>query len=443
MKRLRNSFLAILVLFFGGPIALAQTGFKGILINKANNEVVKFGRVYAPALHESTIIGEDGTFELAAPDTMKTLVLLVSVMGAHDSVAYVRRYKGKEKVYINIAPTELAEFQVQGLSPLQVLQKAVRAVKTNYADRSYFGWSSYREYERVNNIFRNLEEGDVVVLNRVRLNSSNELNATEGYAERKYRRVVQFEDKSAFYDDDPSELISQEPLYHLRSGALNPSRLVGYRLSFDTTQKGNDYVIKYVNYDYSMERHGLVTQGSWPFSGEAYEKGVIVVDRRSFAIKRIERHAYRNKDYIYWKHGLETNVVAWGKYTIDFVDAHFITDYDTIHGKWYPKHMYYEYTNRLERTVKGHDNYDMVTCFEWRLDSVSRGVPGELLKSFHDRLVREHYNYDKTEWTTFELPYYFYPQDTVYSYLQRRGPLEEQFADRSKVDHKEYLNTKP
>ena len=282
----------------------------------------------------------------------------------------------------------LGEFSFKGLSPEEVVREAVAAIPENFANKSYFSYSSYRQYKKINDEFVNLYEGQIVTMFRLKKNKK-EIVADEAFAARHLRKTRYLSNLTNVIEDNAADLLAENPIYHLASSALLPSKLYSYYLSFDTSNKTDDYVINYLCSAYSTERHGILFSGKWPFSGESYETGRIVIDRSSFAFKKITRKSYRNPAYSYY---LNPNDFCDRKrHYYEFGGGELDAEYEPHDGKWYLKALYHKYTNNFFVTGFATNDYVNTDVFEWRSDSVSRYITKDLLNSFRYRMKNTSY----------------------------------------------------
>jgi hypothetical protein len=340
----RNSMAACLVAFLLSlpTVMLAQNKFSGILINKLYSTVIPFAAVRVAEIDKAMLTDAKGAFMFDVPSNISNITLNISAIGCKTTVTYTRPFNKAEQVYIDLLPNALTDVAIKGLSAEDVVRKAVASIPANYADSSYFSYSLYRYYEQVNGKFINLIEAEPVVMFRLS-KDSKEIKANEAFAVKQVRRsrlrpIINGESNK----EDLQWLMSENPVYHLSFSSLLPGKLNKYSFAFDTANKTNDYIITYTCMQSSSETHGAPYVGDG-FYGESWEKGRLIIDRNSFAIKQVLRSSFRNPQYMYPKYN--NFVLPDCKYTEELVDAQLEVNYEQVNDKWYVKSIYHRYAN--------------------------------------------------------------------------------------------------
>ncbi len=420
------SLAALLAFCYTG---FAQGTFRGVLINKMDSAVIPFAVLHAIEPDKSVLTDEQGNFEFPLPASVKEVTFDVSAIGYKGKVVYARTFGTIERVYVDIALNPLGEVAIKGLSAEDVVKKAVKLIPANYADSNYVAYAMYRQYQKVNGRYANLLEAQEATLFRV-TKSASRIDAKEAIAFLQFRRVPYRYNQSNLLENNPVDLLAENPVYHLFDGSLNPGKFVDYKFNFDTTNKTRDYVIKYRSMAVCSEHHGWSDRIYWSrfFRGESFEEGRLVIDRSTFAIKSVERIATRYPNYVYDPFYPKNLVGGMKKYFVEFVKARLHCEYKEVNGKWYLSQLDHEYTD--EFILPGFESYvDVITeAAEWSADSLSRYVPVELAGSFYDRPpLNSGYPYNKNFWDETEFPFYFYNRDSVYRDIGRAGPIEAQF----------------
>ncbi len=393
---------------------MAQTTFTGHLINTIDSNAVPFAVI---KLHETdnTVIADDkGYFSFILPSKLKELTFTVSVTSRKSVVTHKLSNADTQNVYTEVLPFLLQEAEIKGLSARDIVKKAVRSITANYADSSYFAYSSYRQYQKVNDIFMNLVEASPVVMYKLK-KKTDSIVSKEAFALRAIRRTETINNHMNVQRDNLCDLMECDPVYHITASALALNHLGSYRFSFDSSSNKEEYVINYLSPKHTVETFGFVNWGDLDrvFRGFAYETGKLYVDRKTFAFRRIERQAFRNPGYSFY-HTQANIIYPERRYFFEFVGGTLIADYEQSNGKWFPAGLYRKYTTDFFYTGFGTKECTITDVFEWQADSLSLYVPGDLLKSFYPRLIEyAPYNYNKAWWQEVAFPFYFFDEQAV------------------------------
>ncbi len=409
--------------------SLAQSIFRGKLINTRDSSAIPFAVITLDETN-TTVLGDDlGSFILSVPADLKQMTFKVSVVGYKTTLHHTRTFDSTENVYLEVGAYALKEAEIVGESAEDIVHRAVAAIPDNYESSSYFAYSSYRQYQRVNNTFVNLIEARPIVMFKLEKGRKS-ITATESYAARQTRRSQFFVNPSNEARDNVADLMQENPVYHLATSSIAANKLYSYTFNFDTTYDAGDYyVINYLCKAYSSERHGvqdpLVTQA---FRSEAYETGQLIIDRKSLAFARVQRKSTRNPGYYYPQESQLNFIYPKKEYFYEFNNAELVAEYEMINDKWYLKQLCRQYTDDFYNAGWGNKIYVISDIFEWRCDSISRYVAEEHQKQFFPRL-RQYgaYKYDRSFWLAHEFPDYFNSHDTVFKDLGKFGDVEKQF----------------
>ncbi len=411
------------VVIAGHSNTFAQSTFYGILINTADSLPVPYAAIKSRDNELFTITDAKGIFALTTQK--ETIHIEVTAIGNNRIIAYKRTFADTERVYVDLSPKPLNEYTIVGLSAADVVRKAVAAIPANYTDSSYFAYSAYRRYQRINDRFVNLTEAKPVVMFRL-AKTKKEITASEAYAVTNFRRTSLYNNPGK--DPEP-DLLAVNPVYHLAASSLAPGKLDNYYLRFDTTNKDPDkYVIDYTSNSFSSETHGISNYDPAKFSGECWEKGRLYIDRNTFAILQIERKSFRHPGYSYWG---RPNMVIGTNYFVEFINADLAINYAQTNGKWHINSLTYTFTNDFYKAVWGTKDFTITDVYEWRCDSISRYIDGALVDKFYRQLPDRVYAYDKRFWDNDQFPFTLHSKDSVYADLLKKGPLEEQYARES------------
>jgi hypothetical protein len=426
-------YFLIAILFIYSVSAFGQVGFKGKLVNKVDQTPIEFAIIKSIDLGSFTQTNAEGEFKFPLPETLKTLRFEVSAIGLRDTITVKRTRKAIEIIYIDRPLLSLTPVTIKGLSAKETVKLAVDMIPANYTDSSYAAFSFWRQYDKVNGIFKNLIEAQTVILFKLTLDN-NRFNPSYGYDVEQMRRSDFKHDVADFdyYQDDISYHMLQDPVYHLRAGALNPNAFNFYTFNFDTTNKTDDFVIKYSCKDFSSEEHGVSNLRDLEWEGEGTEEGRLVIDRKTYAFKKIERTGLRNN---YFTYGKNNNwVIPSRDYYQEFVDGYLVSEYEQVKGKWFLTKMCHAYTNDFYLRGTTKKEFTITEAYEWYADSISHFIGPQLLdKFFNDTYLPScNYTYDKEKWSKPLPPYYFYKAEDVYRDLEKKSPLEEQFENNGK-----------
>ncbi len=408
--------------------ASGQGNFRAVLINAIDSTTVRDAAITIPEINKTVITNSNGLFEFNVPATYKQLSLRISAIGCKTTVTHVRTFDTLERVYVEILPSLLNDFTVVGLSAADVVKKAVAAIPGNYADSSYFSYSSYRQYQVINGRYRNLLEAKPVVLFNLR-KTPTQITSKEAFAVTQTRRSEFAYEPGRPELNNIADLFADNPIYHLEEGSLLPGRFDEHvRFAFDTTEKVEGcYVINYLISGFSLETHGVFgLYRSRAFRGESWEKGKLIIERNGFAIRYFERYACRHKGYTYPR--FNNLVYPAKKYFMNFTDAVLTATYAPKNGRWYLETLTHQYTNEFYRAQFATKDY-VVTCFyEWRQDSATRYTTEEYKNNFNSRMLTRKLGYDPSLWTNDNFPFLLHRKDDVYKDLQHAHPIDSQFV---------------
>lgn len=433
MKQVSLPFSALLILLFsfGSASLHAQQKFTGRLINARDSTIIPYAVIKLQETDKTVIADSAGYFYFLAPAGAKQLNFNVSIMGFKATIRHTPSFAAKEKVFLDVAPKNLQEAEIIGRSAADIVKRAILAIPDNYADTSYFAYSSYRQYQFVNGFFMNLIEATPVVMVKPK-KANGRMASFDAFALRKIRRSWFFNDPMNEHRDDLSFLFNENPIYRPMRSTMTANRILGCRFSYDTSQKFDDYVINYVHPAGSTETFGCddyttVEDFYRTFPRSTYETGTVVIDRKTLAFKKIVRHAHRYPDYSFFFN--HSNYIHNGKLMWEFKDGDMIAEYVQKGSKWYTSALYRKYSCDVIDVKTDHLDYDITDVFEWQCDSMSRYIPGELLNSFYPKLdLYSKYVYDKDFWQAYAFPFYFYDANVVYKSLERWGNLDGQFS---------------
>jgi len=409
--------------------ATGQNFFRGVLLSRQDSTVIPFAIVKLAETGNYAETDSKGEFMFEIPSGKTLLHLEISTFGLRETIGHQPAFKGTEKIYVNQTPLVLNSVEVEGLNAEEIVKKAVLQIPENYTDSSFAAFSFYRQYEKINGEFKNLIEVQAVV--------SFIINSVKNYKSAEYGFAIEHMRKSNHtyiiddlqYDDyDFSALLHQNPVYHLAESSLNPNAFSFYEFSFDTlAEQTDDYTINYKCADFSSEMHGVSNLREVGWQGESREEGVFIIDRKTFAFKKIERKAYRNPWYHYPKNN--NFLLPSKRYYEEFVNGHLVVEYQQQKDRWFPASLCYNYTNVFYKSATADKEFTITDVFEWHCDSVSHFIPQPLADKFYkdSPLPLHKYTYNGTHWKKPSPPFYFFTRESVYKDLEKLNPLEDQF----------------
>ncbi len=416
-----------------GISAFGQNSFKAILLSQQDSTPVAFAIVKMIETGNFAQTNSKGEFHFQIPQNLKKLHFEISAIGFHDTIIYNRTHSAIEKIYINRSPVSLSQVNIKGLTAKETVKKAVDMIPINYSDSSFASFSFFRQYDKVNGVFKNLIEAQTVILFKIAF-AKNRITSSYGFDIEQMRRSnFNFDiDDSKYYQNNIAELLDQNPVYNLLQGSLNPNAFNFYTFNFDTTNKTDDYVIKYSCSEFSSENHGVDNMRDLGWSGEGMEEGVFIIDRKSFAFKKIERTAIRNKDFNYPKNN--NWVLPSRHYYAEFVDGKLVAEFEKNKSKWFLKKLCHTYTNEYFKGATTTKEFTITENYEWYSDSVTHFIASDRTDKFYldTYLPSCDYTYNKSEWDKRLPPFQYYKKEDIYDDLNTQSPIEEQFEKSGK-----------
>jgi len=433
-KRIAISVCLLVLHCYG----FAQTTFYGILINKADSTAIPYAAVTAKETGRSVVTDSNGAFRIDLPKDIKEVTLRINAIGVKTTVSYTAPFGRTEVIYVDVAANTLHDFSLKGLSAEEVVKKAVAAIPDNYEDSAYFNFSFYRRYQKLNGRYVNLMEACPVVMFRVE-KKKNRLAGSEAYAVTQLRRSKYHPDIMNEREDNPADLVSENPIYHLDVSSLLPNRFPNYYFRFDTTNKAKeDYVIQYFCNNFSMDKHGIAYYTQLGIRGEEYETGRLVIDRATFAIKNISRKSIRHEDYEYPSVPgiIPPNMLYYDNrtYYFEFRGGDMEVEYKEHNGKWYLDKIFRQYSHDFYLATFDTKDYSITDNFEWHAGPISRYTTKKYADQFFPVMATAIHSYDTAFWNADSFPFHYAEQEDVYRDVQRDGPVEQQFMDEARVD---------
>ena len=146
-----------------GISAFGQNSFKAILLSQQDSTPVAFAIVKMIETGNFAQTNSKGEFHFQIPQNLKKLHFEISAIGFHDTIIYNRTHSAIEKIYINRSPVSLSQVNIKGLTAKETVKKAVDMIPINYSDSSFASFSFFRQYDKVNGVFKNLIEAQTVI----------------------------------------------------------------------------------------------------------------------------------------------------------------------------------------------------------------------------------------------------------------------------------------
>jgi VCBS repeat-containing protein len=396
----------------------AQDVFRGRLLNISDSLKIPSAiiRIYGSERFVQT--DEEGYFNFKIDSKQKQVKIIVYAINIRDTLTINITKDKLHNIYVDINNIDLQSVTITGMSAKETVLKAVSLISANYSDSSYAAFSSYRQYEIVNNITGNLIETDAIILYKIK-KAGNKLSMSNAFRINEMRRtnIIDYVDGSKLSESEFSYFIKQNPVYNLTFGSLNPNALSFYSFSFDTTNKTEDIIINYICPDFTSESHGITNYTDLDLMGEGWERGRLTIDSRSFAFKKIERYSQRNPNYHY---PFNNNyILPKRNYYSEFINGELIVEFREITGKYFISKAFHRYLNDYYSNFSGKVEYKIEQISELYCDSITKFLTPNLLDGYdadpylHMRL----FNYNPAYWSNNSIPFYFKLNGEIYNEL--------------------------
>lgn len=273
MKKEIKSFLFLLFFILNFHSTLfSQTIFNGVLINSSDSAVIPFAIIKSVESGKYQTTDSKGEFSFSYLSKFQSVHFEINVIEFHGIVEHKINGDNQQKIFIDLSSSELNEIVIEGLSAKQVVEKAIKSIPENYTDSGFVAYSYYRQYQKVNGIFRNLIEAQLVVLFRL-TNSENVITDENAFAVLHMRRTPINYIEQTSETDEFIDLLNQNPVYNQLGSILNLKGLYFYHFSFDTTKTYDDYQINFSCNDYSCDKHGIENYNELDWHGESWATG--------------------------------------------------------------------------------------------------------------------------------------------------------------------------
>jgi hypothetical protein len=426
-------YLIISVLLALSVLSYGQNNFNGILLSRQDSTAVQFAFIKLKDMGSFVQTNAAGEFHFQIPASLKVLHFEISAIGLHDTIVFHRTRNAVEKLYVNKQPLALSQVNIKGLTAAETVKQAVDMIPANYLDSSFAAFSFFRQYQKVNGVFKNLAEAQTVILFKLAA-ARNGIAVSNGFDVEQMRRSNFKYDIEDFYYEQNSiaDLLNQDPVYNLMPGALNPNAYNFYTFKFDTTNKTDDFVITYSCKEFTSDDHGVSNIRELGWNGEGREEGKFTIDRRTFAFKKIERTSYRNPEFNYPRNN--NWLIPSRTYYCEFADGKMLTEYEQRNGKWFLKKICQAYTNDYYLGETAKKMFTITDTYEWYSDSITHYIATELTDKFYrtTELPSCLYTYNKDQWNKPWPAFQYFTKEEVYRDLEKPGVMEEQFESSGK-----------
>ena len=416
MKFLLLSLLALAITNF----SYSQEGLSGVLMVKGESTIIPFAQLRLTETGQATLSDERGRFTFSLPGQYAKLHLVVTALGVDTVFEFTYKRNEKTVFLITLKPFELPNAEVKSLSANQIVAKALKAIPTNYLSSTYAYYSFYRQYQKVNGLYKNLIEAMPVLMINPRLVGAK-LIPTIGYAVEDIRRSnFEWDINDMKYQNGLPELMAENPIYNFKNYSFKRFLMNRCLFKLDSVNADN-YYITYACPS-SNEDHGF-EGASDGFLGESYAVGRLIIDKATFAFTYIERKTLRNDRYHYQNNNY---VMPSRRYSFEFSSGDLIVEYSKVADKWHTKTLKHIYTN--DYFSGWTKKFSITEVFEWKVDSVSKFIDESLIDKFYTKCNLEYQCYDYSSSSWINIPSLsFFPIEHVYRDINRLSPLEEQF----------------
>ncbi len=412
--------LVFLITLFGSMAGLYGQVFNAVLINSVDSTALAHASVNVHEIQTQIPTDDIGRFSCKLPDSIRFVNFSISAIGCRVNLTHELTGKTIDTIYVEILPKELEGYTIKGLTAENVVRTAVEMIPVNNSDTAFFCSSSYRQYQKINGKYANLVEALPEIMLRLK-KERRKIVPDYAFAVTNVRWTRPEHEPGHPESNSIDVPLAENIVHNLDGSSLQPSRFSKYRFAFDTTNKDDRvYVIKYLINDFSLEKHGVINLGT-SFWGESYERGVITIERRSFALVRFQRQTYRYRDYTYFVNGGNNWVLPERRYYCELKDAALDMTYRKLNGLWYDDQILYQYTNEYYRGGWGKLEY-VVTCYyEWKNDGVSKYTTEKHHDRFFPRMLVYDKVYDHETWTNLSIPFLLSDQHQVFEDLSGGG----------------------
>ncbi len=406
-------------------IGFGQFKYTGTIINSADGNPIANCVIHT--IDKSIITTSDsaGKFNITI-STNGEVAILVSSLNCHINARMLAPSENFPPIYVYCPPVNLPVVEIFYQDAYTIVQTAFSRIPELYIDSSYVAYGFYRNYKKINNLFKELTECKVATAMRIDT-VDKQLNCNEAYGIRQIRRTLYTIPIADFYDYQLADLFKQNLVYHNEFAPFGVSLFPYGEFSIDSSSTDSTWVISYKLRRFSGENHGVDNYTPRMFPGEAYESGFITINKADFAIVKLIRESIRNQKYQYPEYN--NFIMPDLKYTGWFEEGYLELTYEKLNEKYLLKNIFHAYTNSFVHVPTNMRDYIITDYSEWNCDSIGFIIDQTLLTQMeayqNNEIIK--YTYNESDWET-TFPWFFVKQETVLAEISRRGNLPQLFT---------------
>ncbi|MEZ5013294.1 MAG: hypothetical protein R2794_03310 [Chitinophagales bacterium] len=395
------------------------------MIDSVSGEAIPDAIIYIPGAAGSAVSDAEGrfTWETTADPVMLTIALLGCT---HNYAAHCNTSR-TDTIILHCAPVALQEVEIHARSAEAILREAIEKIPVNYPDSAFAVDAFYRHYEKINDVYANLQEAQSLTAFRISGHKGPNIQCSEAVGILALRRSDHFEPFTYSNGDTYKDILLQNPIFHLSGSSLDPKFLKRYVFEISPLSNDSMWTIWYRNNAFITDNHGVDNYSYTDFYGEGFETGIITIDKETMAILSFERRCIRNEKYGYPKYN--NFILPDRKYTGEFNEAYLLIRFQKYGAQYYPATILHRFTNTYFSTVTYTKSFTISDYSAWYagvpVTVISRGAYHALESySFFDAMRMP---YNAGEWEFSLPPFYFEAEQEVKQGLSKKAPLEEQF----------------
>ena len=428
MKYVVTIWLVLIV--FCAPLQInAQHLYTATIINAATNAPMADCPIQLEGVRGLYSTDSLGKFEINRPDT-GAINLTVLGLNCHVAISIPKPNTQFSPVVVFCPPYELETVPIEYLDGLTIMKKAAGQLPYLYADSAHIAFGFYRNYKKINHVFREITEANVATVMRIK-NEKNKLDCDEAFGLQKIRRTRYTIAIDQYYDHALYDVFKQNPVYHHDYSLLTPYFLRHGDFYIDSTSTDSTWVISYSLRGITGENHGVDNYSSEEFYGEADESGYYIINKDDYAILKIVREAKRDPKYEYPKNN--NFLMPDLKYTGEFDEGYLEINYLNLNGKYFVKNIFHAHTNSFTHVATNQEVYQITDYSEWTCDSIGYIIDDTLMQQLNTYENNEFvkYTYHPEQWEQLP-PFFFVKQETVLNDIKKRGDLNTLFMNGGK-----------
>lgn len=390
----RRLLFLLLILMTSSKVS-AQNGLRGTVLNAYTGAPVAGAAISISEPAVQLFTDSNGQFQLTVPETIETLLITIKALGIDTSFEVFPQSAGLFQLQVIPKDFDLPGTTIRGLTARQVVLKAIEALPQNYPDSNYVYYGHYRQYQQRGEHFQNLVEAQIaaaILPGKVHTKLTADLSFAILRSRKQGIAPTKIEDVD-IREGLSEQLFEEDPVYFLQNSSLAGRVLEGSQFRFDSTYSGPDEFRIYYTSELSSEDHGFSQKfATHSVYRESLETGMLVIDRKSFAFKRISRKVRRLPGFDYYH--MNNWVPTSRKLSRELVNGQLDVQYVQLGEKWFLSQIAHGYSN--DYFSHNFRDYDRLApgmqlkgrlgeFFEWQTASVSRHIPGELANAFQSK----------------------------------------------------------